>query len=84
MWTGSISWEGLKRMQLSSDDCEDSNLGDQLIKVLERNGSMLNAQLEAQKINCELDRDQSKEHNESLVAALNKFTNALVRIADKL
>lgn len=57
---------------------------DQLIKVLKRNSGMLNAQLETQNINCQLDREQKKEHSDNLIAALNKFTDALLRIADKL
>lgn len=45
---------------------------------------MLNAQLEAQNMTCQLDRDQQKDHNENLVSALNKITDALTKIADKL
>lgn len=85
MWRESISEEERKRRRLSLDGQEDaSNLGNQLVKVLEMNSNKLNAQFEAQKISCQLDRDQRKEHTDSLVAALSKVTDALVRIADKL
>ncbi|KAK4569250.1 hypothetical protein RGQ29_004593 [Quercus rubra] len=85
MWKESISEEERKRRRLSLDGQEDaSNLGNQLVKVLEMNSDKLNAHLEAQNINCQLDRDQRKEHTDSLVAALSKVTDALVRIADKL
>lgn len=57
---------------------------ERLIKVLERNSNMLNAQFEAQNLNCQLDRDQQKDHTNTLVAALGKLTDAIVRIADKL
>ncbi|KAA8542052.1 hypothetical protein F0562_023204 [Nyssa sinensis] len=83
-WRGSMSQEGWKRRRLSSDGCRDTNLEDRLIKVLERNSDMLSAQLEAHNMNCQLDRDQHKDHNETLVAALSKITDALVRIADRL
>ncbi|XP_061952485.1 trihelix transcription factor ASR3-like [Populus nigra] len=80
---GSMSREGKKR-RLSSDESEDPDLEDRLIKVLGRNMSMLNSQLKAQNINCQLDREQRKDHNDSLVSALNKLTDAIVKIADKL
>lgn len=56
---------------------------DQLTKTLERNISMLNAQLEVQNINCQLDREQ-KEQSDNLIAAVNKLTDAILRIANKL
>lgn len=80
---GSMSREGKKR-RLSSDESKDPDLEDRLIKVLGRNMSMLNSQLKAQNINCQLDREQRKDHNDSLVSALNKLTDAIVKIADKL
>ena len=78
-----MSQEGWKRRILSLHGCVDNNLEEQLIKVLERNSSMLNAEIEAHNMNCKLNRDQRKEHCDSLVAALSKITDALVRIADK-
>lgn len=59
-------------------------MGDLLFKVLERNSSMLKTQLEAQNINCQLDREQKKEHSDNLIAAMNKLTDALLRIGNKL
>ncbi|GMY19994.1 trihelix transcription factor ASR3-like [Fagus crenata] len=44
----------------------------------------LSAHLEAKNISCQLDRDQRKEHTDSLVVALSKVTDALVKIFDKL
>ena len=72
--------EGLKRRRLPIDGSEDNNWA----KILERNSNMLCSQLEAQNINYQLDRDQRKEQADSLVASLNKLTDALVRIANKL
>ncbi|KAJ9676506.1 hypothetical protein PVL29_021835 [Vitis rotundifolia] len=83
-WTGSMSEERWKRRRVSVDECAETNMEEQLIKVLERNSKMLTAQLEAQNVNSQLDRDQRKDHANSLVAALSKLTDAIVRIADKL
>ncbi|RVX17987.1 Trihelix transcription factor ASR3 [Vitis vinifera] len=83
-WTGPMSEERWKRRRVSVDGCAETNMEEQLIKVLERNSKRLNAQLEAQNVNSQLDRDQRKDHANSLVAALSKLTDAIVRIADKL
>ena len=72
-WTRSMSREGRKKRCLSSDECEDTNLRDM---------NMLKYQLQAQNTNCKLDREQRTDHNDSLVSALNKLTDALVKIAD--
>ena len=69
---------------MSTDESEHSNNIDQLVKVLERNSNMLSAQLEAHNINCHLEREQRKEQNNSILAALGKVTDVLARIADKL
>lgn len=76
--------ERWKRRRVSEDGCGETNMEEQLINVLERNSKMLNAQLEAQNVNFQLDRDQRKDHTTSLVAALSKLTDAIIRIADKL
>lgn len=81
---GSTTQERWKRRRLSSCVSKETNMGDLLFKVLERNNSMLNTQLEAQNINCQLDREQKKEHSDNLIAAMNKLTDALLRIANKL
>ncbi|KAI9177946.1 hypothetical protein LWI28_020964 [Acer negundo] len=83
-WPGSMSRERFKRRRLALHANEDNNMEDQLIKVLEKNSSMLTAQLEAQNINSQLDRDQRKEQSNSLAAAINNLTDALVKIANKL
>ena len=79
-----MSQEGWKKKRLSLDGCGDTNLEEQLVKVLEKNSSLLNAQLEAQNMNYQLDREQRKDQNDSLVAALSKIRDALGRIVDKL
>lgn len=82
---GSASHEGRKRRRVASDVGEDAvNLEDQLVDVLERNGRMLAAQLEAQNTNFQLDREQRKDLTISLVHVLNKLADAIVKIADKL
>ncbi|ESW14584.1 hypothetical protein PHAVU_007G000400 [Phaseolus vulgaris] len=80
---GSSSQGERKRKRLASDGGEES-LQIHLIDVLERNGKMLSAQLEAQNINFQLDREQRKVHGSNLVAVLDKLADALGRIADKL
>ncbi|CAL9094363.1 unnamed protein product, partial [Musa acuminata var. zebrina] len=81
---GSPLREGQKRRRTSPEGAEDSDLQNRLIKVLEMNSRMLTAQLEAQNINCQLDRDQRKDQTNSLLAVLGKLADALGRIADKL
>jgi hypothetical protein len=45
---------------------------------------MVAAQLEAQNINCQLDREQRKDQVSSLLGVLGKVADALYRIADKM
>ena len=73
----------MKRRRLSLDKCEDFNLSQHLIKVLERNNRVLNAQLETQRMNSQLDREQQKAHTDILSSALSKICDAFSRIADK-
>lgn len=80
---GSTSQGERKRKRLATDG-EEETLQYQLIDVLERNGKMLSAQLEAQNINFQLDREQRKDHASNLVAVLDKLADALGKIADKL
>ncbi|KAK9675319.1 hypothetical protein RND81_11G000400 [Saponaria officinalis] len=63
---------------------EDDTEGGALLQIMEKNGRILSAQLEAHNINLKLDREDRKEHANSLVAVLNKLADALSRIADKL
>ena len=80
---GSTSQGERKRKRLATDGDEDT-LQYQLVDVLDRNGKMLSAQLEAQNINFQLDREQRKDYTSNLVAVLDKLADALGRIADKL
>ncbi|KAF3791083.1 Trihelix transcription factor [Nymphaea thermarum] len=81
---GSTSQAGQKRKQPISEDDGETNVQDRLIEILERNSRMLTAQLEAQNVNSQLDRNQRKDHTDSLVEVLGKLADALGRIADKL
>ncbi|OMO88783.1 hypothetical protein CCACVL1_08209 [Corchorus capsularis] len=82
---GSASQEARKRKRMGNDGDEEMNsLQYHLIDVLERNGKMLVAQLEAQNTNFQQDREQRRDHADNLVAVLNKLADALGRIADKL
>lgn len=75
--------EGHKRKRASTDEGEP-NIEGQLIDVLERNSRMLSAQLDAQNLNSQLDREQRKDQTNSLLVILNKLADALGKIADKL
>ncbi|XVE66094.1 hypothetical protein DITRI_Ditri08aG0053200 [Diplodiscus trichospermus] len=82
---GSVSKEARKRKRMAIDgDEEMSSLQCHLVDVLERNGKMLVAQLEAQNTTFQQDREQRKDNADNLVAVLNKLADALGRIADKL
>ncbi|EOA27535.1 hypothetical protein CARUB_v10023675mg [Capsella rubella] len=89
---GSTSQEERKRKRTSTNEKEEEEDGEgetkkmqnQLIEILERNGQLLAAQLEVQNLNLKLDREQRKDHGDSLVAVLNKLADAVTKIADKL
>lgn len=81
---GSSSWEAQKRRRTSEEGLEGTNIENKLIQVLERNGKIISDHLEAQNINCQLDRDQRKDQVDGLVGILTKLADALGRIADKL
>lgn len=83
LWRRSI-FQGVKRQRLSSDGCEGMNLNHKLIKVMEKNTLILNAQLDTQNMNSQLEREQQKGQSDQLVSALSKISDALTRIADKL
>ncbi|KAL0429673.1 UNVERIFIED_CONTAM: Trihelix transcription factor A [Sesamum radiatum] len=76
--------EGLKRRRQSSNDHHNVDVEDLLIKAIERNTNLLNAQLEDQKLKCQLDREQQKEQHNSIITSLSKITDALEKIANKL
>ncbi|KAI3682241.1 hypothetical protein L2E82_50015 [Cichorium intybus] len=73
-----------KRNADADADAGDESLQNQLIEAMERNGRLLGSQLEIQNTNSQLDREQRKDHANSLFAVLNKLADAMVRIADKL
>lgn len=81
-----IGQEGRKRKQNDShaDDEEARNVQHHLVRALDRNGKLVSSQLEAQNMHFEQDREQRKDHVNSLVAVLTKLADALGRIADKL
>ncbi|KAF5741215.1 hypothetical protein HS088_TW10G00211 [Tripterygium wilfordii] len=83
---GSTTSQERRKRRRVVTEVEDgtTNLQNQLIDVLERNGKTLTAQLEAQNTNFQLDREQRKVHADGLVSVLNKLADALGRIADKL
>ncbi|CAO2829068.1 unnamed protein product [Amaranthus hypochondriacus] len=85
---GSTSGEAAGRKRRRTLDEEEGGIHlqaqDELIQVLERNGRVLSAQLDAYNLNHKLDREERKENTSSLVVVLNKLADAMGRIADKL
>ncbi|XP_057773882.1 trihelix transcription factor ASR3 isoform X2 [Salvia miltiorrhiza] len=73
---------GRKRKRCASDG--ESELQHELIEALEKNGRLLNSQLQAQNTHLQLDREQRNGHVNSFITVLNKLADALGRIADKL
>ncbi|KAJ9563929.1 hypothetical protein OSB04_009089 [Centaurea solstitialis] len=73
-----------KKRKRPATDINESSLQNQLIEAMERNGRLLTSQLEIQNTNSHLDREQRKDHANTLFAVLNKLADAMVRIADKL
>ncbi|PKA64364.1 hypothetical protein AXF42_Ash009586 [Apostasia shenzhenica] len=83
--SNSLEPEMQKRRRTSPQvDDDDISLHSKLIEILDRNNKMLIAQLEAQNINSQLDREQRKDQADGLLSVLNKLADALGRIADKL
>ncbi|KZV21771.1 trihelix transcription factor GT-2-like [Dorcoceras hygrometricum] len=83
-WQRSTYHEGAKRRRHTSSSCQNFNVETQLIKALEKNISLLNSQLQEQKIISQMDREQQKDCHNVLVTALAKLTDALEKIGDKL
>ncbi|KAL5214565.1 hypothetical protein ABZP36_003717 [Zizania latifolia] len=75
---------GHKRQRSNDTSGEAPDVQGQLIEILDRSSRMVAAQLEAQNINCQLDREQRKDQVSSLLGVLGKMADALYRIADKL
>lgn len=78
------SQQGRKRHRTSQDEVINNNPYSKLIEVLERNNTVIMAQLEAQKLNIQLDRDQRREQADRLLAILDKVADVLGKFADKL
>lgn len=76
--------QGAKKRKQSSSDHLNVDADSILIKALERKNELLSAQLQDQKLNSQLARDQHKDQHERLIAALNKINGALEKIAEKL
>eukprot|EP00249_Psilotum_nudum_P020742 c27827_g1_i3 orf=289-1356(-) len=63
---------------------ENDDFNNQLFTMLENNSRVLTAHVESQNINSQLDRNQRKEHAESMVSVLGKLADALAKIAERL
>uniref|UniRef100_A0A0A9EB02 Uncharacterized protein n=1 Tax=Arundo donax TaxID=35708 RepID=A0A0A9EB02_ARUDO len=76
---------GQKRPRTDDETGEGTtDLQSKLVEILDRNSRMVAAQLEAQNLNYQLDREQRKDQANSLVLVLGRLADALGRIADKL
>jgi hypothetical protein len=81
---------GQKRQRTGSDASEPREesmadlQGNKLLEILDQNSRMVAAQLEAQNVNSERDREQRREQANSLAVVLGRLADALGRIADKL
>ena len=80
-----LQQSGEKR-QRTGDDGEPraEGIADKLLEILERNSQIMTAQLEAQNVNSERDREERREQANSLAVVLGRLADALGRIADKL
>ncbi|KQJ99628.1 trihelix transcription factor ASR3 isoform X2 [Brachypodium distachyon] len=80
---------GQKRQRTGDGDSEageegTAGLQGKLLEILDRNNRMVAAQLEAQNVNWERDREQRRDQADSLAVVLGRLADALGRIADKL
>lgn len=75
--------EGMKKRKQASSGPQNIDIENLLMKALERHNDLLSAQLEDQKLNFQLAREQHKDQHDRLNAALTKITDALEKIADK-
>ncbi|KAL3825688.1 hypothetical protein ACJIZ3_021717 [Penstemon smallii] len=73
-----------RRVQSSSSNCENSDVGERLIIALERNITSLNEYLKAQQVKSQLDRELQKKLLNGLVKALAKVDEIADRLANKL
>lgn len=57
--TGSTMFrEGVKRRRFSANGCQNIDVADRWIRVLQSNASLLNTQLESQNMNCQVDSEK--------------------------
>lgn len=74
-----------RKRPCNSPSAEESDeFKSKLFSMLESNSRILSAHLEAQNFNSQMDRNQRKEHAESLVGVLGKLVDAVGRIAGRL
>lgn len=73
-----------KRQPADPSNEETDDFKSQLYSMLETSSQVLTAHVESQNVNSQLDRNQRKEHMESLVGVLGKLADALGKIAEKL
>lgn len=73
-----------RKHPLNASEEEHDEIKSHLLALLENNSRILAAHVQSQNLNSQLDRDQRKEHADSLVAVLGKLADALGRIADRL
>lgn len=73
-----------KRQSADSPTEETDNFKSQLCSMLETSSRVLTAHVESQNANSQLDRNQRKEHMESLVGVLGKLADAVGKIAERL
>lgn len=83
---GGLTAAGKKKRKHPSNASEEEHdeVKSQLFSLLEKNSRVLAAHVQSQNLNSQLDRDQRKEHAESLVAVLGKLADALEKIANRL
>lgn len=75
---------GRKRKRYASDGGGEGEVQHELVEALEKNGRLLQSQLETHNTHLELDREQRNVHVNSFITVLSKLADALGRIADKL
>ncbi|KAG6541852.1 hypothetical protein Mapa_016870 [Marchantia paleacea] len=88
----SVGRKKRKRMPNGVEVDEHKDHKDHLTAILESSGKAMQvalteniqAQIEAQKRNCELDRNQRKQQGDNLVGVLSKLAEAMSKIAEKL
>ncbi|KAI5070751.1 hypothetical protein GOP47_0015094 [Adiantum capillus-veneris] len=73
-----------KRQPAESIAEETDDFKSQLYSMLETSSRLLTAHVESQNANSQLDRNQRKEHMDSLVNVLGKLADAVGKLAERL